>query len=251
MKHVLVCATLVFVVGCAAYGQEFDVASVKVSHAAETGGREGRGGRGGGRGSVEHTPGSLSLRNVTLGAAIQYAYNVKEYQVTGPGWLTTEHYDIAAKAASAAPEADLRVMLQALLAERFKLALHRETKEMSVYVLVQGKGGHKLHESEGEGAPSFSGNRLNATVKNEPMSALVDLMFGPLQRPVLDQTGLTKRYDFSVDLTGVIGPDMQPDDLINILSKILQEQLGLKLEPKKAPVELLIVDHAEKIPTEN
>jgi uncharacterized protein (TIGR03435 family) len=249
MNPMHVRAILVFIVGCAAYGQTFEVASVKASQAPEPGGR---GMHGGGRGPVEHSPGTISLRNASLAAAIQYAYDVKEFQLTGPGWLNSERYDIFAKAASAAPEAELRIMLQGLLAERFKLALHRETKEMSVYILVQAKGGHKLHESEGDGEPSFKGNKLNATAKNEPMSALVDMMAGPfLGRPVLDQTGLTKRYDFSVDLTGVIGPDMQPDDLINILTKLVQDQLGLKLEPKKAPVELLIVDHAEKIPTEN
>src|ERR1035438_9826707 len=113
--------------------------------------------------------------------------------------------------------------------------MHRESADLSVYVLVQAKGGHKLHESEGEGEPSFNGNRLSATAKNQRLSSLVDMMSGPfLGRPVLDQTGLTKRYDFNVDLTGVIAPDMQPDDMINVLTRLVQEQLGLKLEPKKA-----------------
>jgi uncharacterized protein (TIGR03435 family) len=244
-----VCTTILFAAGCVAYGQSFEVASVKVSHAPQPGGR---GMHGGGPPPVEHSPGTISLRNASLAAAIQYAYDVKEFQVTGPAWLNTERYDIFAKAGSVTPESELRVMLQGLLAERFKLALHRETKEMSVYVLVQAKGGHKLHESEGEGEPSFDGNRLNATAKNQTMSALVGMMSNAfLGRPVLDQTGLTKRYDFKVDLTGMIAPDMQPDDMINILTKLVQDQLGLKLEPKKAAVELLIVDHAEKIPTEN
>ncbi len=257
MKMPVVCLIAVFVSGCACFGQTFEVASVKVNHAQEP---AGRGMHGPPKSPVDYSPGTLSLRNATLSAAVQYAYNVKEYQVTGPAWLTSERYDIVGKAASAAAQPEMRVMLQNLLAERFKLAFHRDTKEMPVFVLVPAPGGIKMQESQGDGEPSFSGRGPTATAKNQTMSALVDMMIGPIMmmlgRPIIDQTGLTKRYDISIDMSammgpGMMGPGMQLDELVTALPKLVQDQLGLKLEPKKVPVELLIIDHAEKIPTEN
>jgi uncharacterized protein (TIGR03435 family) len=260
MKPLLVCVSLVFLAASVAYSQPvpagqpaaqqalaFDVASVKVSQIGKAGGEGSR------RENVEQSPGSLSMRNVSLTSAIKYAYRVMDYQVSGPAWLGSERYDIVAKASGPAPESELRAMLQSLLAERFKLAFHRETKEMPVYVLLEAKGGNKLHESASEGPPSFKGGKLAMTAKNATLAGLCDLVSGPLQRPVVDMTGLKKQYDFTLDVTGAINPEAPTgmDEVITILMKLVQEQLGLKLEPRKAPVELLIIDRAEKTPTEN
>ena len=107
------------------------------------------------------------MRNVRLTSCIKWAYSVQDYQISGPGWLNTERFDIIAKAEGPAPDNQLRSMLQALLAERFKLALHRQTKELAAYALTIGKNGHKLHPSESDGPTSLKPNgRLGATAKN-------------------------------------------------------------------------------------
>src|SRR5262245_27511500 len=105
--------------------QTFEVASVKPAAPRTEGSR---------RESIEVGPGSLTLRNIRLSSCIKWAYRVFEYQIAGPGWLTTERFDIVAKAEGPAEEQELRLMLRGLLAERFKLAFHRQTKEMSAYV---------------------------------------------------------------------------------------------------------------------
>lgn len=106
----------------AASPQAFEVASVKVSQVGRAGGEGSR------RERVDHTPGSLTMRNVTLKSATAWAYEVKSYQVSGMGWMETERYDVVGKTASEVPEEQLRLMLQNLLANRFKLAFHREEK---------------------------------------------------------------------------------------------------------------------------
>ena len=148
-------------------------------------------------------------------------------------------------------------MLQALLADRFKLTFHRQTKDLPVYALTVGKNGHKLHESEGDGPGSIKPNKLGVVAQRTTLAEAADLLSQPLQTPVVDMTGLTGRYDFSIDLAPYIsgdlrrGPGDQAPDIIAIAMTAIQEQLGLKLEPRKAPIEMLVVDHAEKVPTEN
>src|SRR5260370_32828399 len=124
MRAILVASLLMVISSCAAFGQStqpaFEVASVKPSLIGRAGGEGSR------REKVDHTPGSITMRNASMKSCIQWAYDVKSFQVTGPGWLETERYDVAAKAADPAPEAQLRLMLQTLLADRFKVTLHRE-----------------------------------------------------------------------------------------------------------------------------
>ena len=107
----------------------FDVASIRLSEP--------------GRESIEHVPGSLTMRHVRLTACIRWAYGIQEYQVSGPGWLNDIRVDIVAKAGTPVPEAELRRMLQTLLTERFKLAVHRQAKEIPALILTLGKNGHK------------------------------------------------------------------------------------------------------------
>ncbi|HYW43222.1 MAG TPA: TIGR03435 family protein [Bryobacteraceae bacterium] len=258
-------STLVLAAGLA-FGQAptaaapaFEVASVKPNSLSRTGGEGSR------RENIEATPGSLIMRNVRMSSCVRWAYDVQDYQVTGPGWLNDERYDIAAKAAGGAPEDQLRLMLQGLLAERFKMEVHKESKVLSVYAVVVAKGGPKLHPSEGDEPSSMKrAGMMGGVLKNATLAQACELLSGPfnelLHTPVIDMTGLKGKYDFTVDLAPYITDDMmkrQPGvapvipDIVGIAQAALQEQLGLKLEARKAPVDIVVVDRAEKVPTEN
>jgi uncharacterized protein (TIGR03435 family) len=236
----------------------FEVASVKVS---QTTGRDG-GGRGllggrGGRGSIQVSPGSLTMRNVTLKNAIRWAYHVSEFQVSGPDWIDSARYNIVAHASAPANEEQLQLMLQTLLADRFKLVLHRHSKEFQVYVLSPGKNGPKFQESTslGEGSIEAQADRMSVVVQRTPLSQMIDMLTPVLGAPVLDMTGLKGKYDITVNLAGYMA-DMQstggaPADPLSIVKAALEQQLGLKLESRKTPLDVLVVDSAEKTPTEN
>lgn len=229
----------------------FDVASVKAMKPV----------RGSDRLQVE--PGSLTMRNVTLRTCIRWAYGVSEYQVTGPDWINSDRYEIVAKAAGPATEAEMRAMLQTLLAERFQLKLHRDSKTTSLYVLTLAKGGAKFQESVSEGEPSIQpgkkGPMFGVTGQHIPMSQVTEMLSKVLQAPVIDQTGLGKRYDFTIDPSAYIsqGDTGQPklsggmEEMMNMLFTGLKEQLGLKLDAKKEALEMFAVDSAERIPSEN
>jgi uncharacterized protein (TIGR03435 family) len=225
----------------------FDVASVKVSA-----------GRGGGSpllgDNIHTTPGSLTMQHVTLKACIQWAYRVFEYQVSGgPNSIDSDHYDIAAKAADPAGEAELRVMLQALLADRFQLSFHRQSKEMQALVLSVGKNGPKFHESKTEGESVIVPDQktLSIAVRAVPVSDLVNPLSRIFQMPVVDKTGLTGRYDVALNIGKFLPQNGEKMDPLSMIQTGLQEELGLKLEPKKLALDLLIIDHAAKTPTGN
>ena len=154
-----------FVLGaCEAFGQPaepapaFDVASVRVS--APAGGE-----RGSRRDVVTPSPAGVTMTNVTLKSVVQWAYHLQSVQVTGPGWIDSDRYDITAKASGPVSTERLRAMAQTLLAERFKLVCHKETREMPAYVVSIAKGGHKLKQSEGEGEMQVkpNGARMSAS----------------------------------------------------------------------------------------
>lgn len=226
----------------------FDVDSVKV----DTIGTNEGGGRG--REIVTPSPAGISMINVRLKTVIQWAYHVQPVQVSGPGWLESDRYDVVAKAAGEVPEAQLREMMQTLLANRFKLAVHRESKEMQAFVISVAKTGLKIKESttDGEMAITPSG-RVGATFQRATVAKLAELLSGPLQAPVVDETGLTGRYDFSIDLSNVLDPTtpMGINDVIPIFVQVAQQQLGIKIDEKKVPVNMVMVDHVEKVPVEN
>jgi uncharacterized protein (TIGR03435 family) len=172
----------------------------------------------------------------------------------------TDRFDITAKAAGPAKSDEMRIMLQNLMKERFKLAFHRETKEISAYALVEAKGGHKLKVSEaadGRGVlPVNKEGKMALTGQSATLDQLTMFLAGPLRAPVIDQTGLKGRYDFEFDLTsfGLQGPPPAgeaPPDPVSVLQAALPKQLGLKLEARKMPIEMLVIDHIEKAPTEN
>jgi uncharacterized protein (TIGR03435 family) len=224
----------------------FDAASVRANQFGK------------GQESIQANPGSLNMRNVSLKTAIRWAYHVMDYQVSGPDWLGYERFDIMAKAAGPAPENELRTMLEALLAERFKLTVHKETKELQAYVLTVAKGGIKFHESKEEGelavGPPPDKNHMTVNLKRVPASQFVEMLSNALRAPVINNTGLEGRYDATIDIGKYMAdaaPKDGPFDPIPIIITGLQEELGLKLESKKMPLDLLVIDHAEKVPAEN
>jgi uncharacterized protein (TIGR03435 family) len=191
-----------------------------------------------------------------------WAFKIGRSQVSNPeaAMAVSDRFDIIAKAPGPAKTDEMRVMLQGLLAERFKMATHRETKEITAYVLVEAKGGHKMKVSEaadGRGVrPVQQEGRTALTGQSATLDQLAMYLSGPLRTPVIDMTGLKGRYDFEFDLTsfGVNAPPEPgeaPRDPVAILQAALPKQLGLKLESRKMPVELLVIDHIEKAPVAN
>jgi uncharacterized protein (TIGR03435 family) len=208
-------------------------------------------------GEVTTTPDRFTARNATLKRLIFEAYRTPYSRIEGgPGWLDSDEFDINAEAGNRTNPDRLRLMLQALLADRFKLAVRRETREVHVLALVTAKGGPKLRRAEeanrdasrGPGTLHFHSdlgefaNRLalllTTPLLNDP--ATPSRASGP-PTPVVDETGMTGIYDFTVDLR----PDADAD-AFTIWQRALEEQLGLRLENRKASVEYLVVSHAEK-----
>jgi len=273
----------------------------------------------GGPGSPD--PGQATFSNFTQRMLLVKAYGVQDYQISGPGWLDTERYEIVVKVPKGATKEDFMVMLQNLLAERFKLTLHHETKELPQYALVVARSGSKLKESEapppaadgadpkdaGPGAPPpgpppgdggpmrlqmgkdgfpkmppgagrggvmmmMMNGRARLMGNGQPVSKLAEALARQLGRPVANQTGLKGNYDFTLDFDpeggmggrgrmmmpgpppggGGDGPGANPPESENPgIFTALQEQLGLRLEQKKGPLVVLVVDHSEKVAAEN
>ena len=204
----------------------------------------------------DHGPTTLSppgtstfvVTNAPLKILIQLAYEVDANKIVGKQeWFGTE-YDISVKVEGGAglTYKQLQAPLQQLLADRLHLVMHRETREVEGYALVAAKGGPKLMASNGGSAtPTMA--RTELKIQNMPLSTFAVLLGKPANRPVVDKTGLTGNYD--VDLK-FAPPDSTDSELPSFFTA-LREQLGLKLEPQKIPVEMLVVDHVEKVPTEN
>jgi uncharacterized protein (TIGR03435 family) len=227
--------------------QAFEVASVKPSRSD------------GGQSNVDSRPGGrLTATNVSLRELIRLTFGVKDYQIApAPGWIGTARYDINAKAGSArnAGDKDITPLLRQLLADRFRLSTHRETKELPVYALVVGKNGPRLTaHNDGSGARTRTGcGHLAGT--RLTIDTLATVLSRQFECDVLNRTGLAGKYDFELDWTPEAGPCAAPEELADppvrpSIFTALQEQLGLKLESTKGPVEILIIDHVEK-PSEN
>jgi uncharacterized protein (TIGR03435 family) len=232
--------------GIGLHTQTFEVASVKVTEQRT------------GPTNVETTPGSLNMRNIGMGAVIMWAYKISPYQISSGDLLGNGFYEITAKAAGPAKTDEMRIMMKALLAERFKLKSHHETKEVSAYALVETRNGHKLKPSpvdEGPGVQPMRGAKMGLSGRSATLDQLAFFLSGPLGIPVPDRTGLNGRYDFELDLTnyrtGGPGSGDPPADAVSVMQSALPEQLGLRLEAQKLPIDMLIVDHIERKPVEN
>jgi len=211
---------------------------------------------------------SLTTENTPVFDLIKFAYGVHSKQVTGgPSWIELEKYDILAKPdTQGIPNINqLRTMVQKLLADRFGLEFHREKRELSAYILTADKAGLKIAKVEGNrgNLPGFGGRGIGAVgVFNSNMAEFAEFLQSRiLERPVVDQTGLTDRYDFTIEwkpdmgqLAMMTAPNPPPQlpqnvedrpDLMGAMRK-----LGLKLESGKTPVEVLVIDKVTK-PTEN
>ena len=190
-------------------------------------------------------PGSVTLWGVTPKDVIARAYSLRGYQIAGPSWIDEERYDIAARVSGRASDAQQRLMLQTMLADRFRLTAHAETRVLPAYELVVGKNGPKLHEA----TPDAIGSRVfpNApgiSAKQISMSRLAELLSMKLDRPVADKTGLSGSFDVELKWT----PDTAPPDadLGPSVFTAVEEQLGLKLEARRLPIEVLIIDHISR-----
>lgn len=240
--------------------QEFEVASIKPSGPDD------------GRTLVQVLPsGGLRTSGATVKFLVSLAYDITSYNISGgPSWIGSDRFTLLAKADRSSSADDpnydprqitqrqydsmreqMRPKLQTLLADRFRLKLHRETREEPVYSLVVGKNGAKLEPSKdfhglGGGKGQFKANGAS-------MEMLAGALAGQLGRPVIDRTGLTGAFDFKLEWTpDVTQADTPPpvDSSGPSLFTALQEQLGLKLESTKAPAEVIVIDHVER-PSEN
>jgi uncharacterized protein (TIGR03435 family) len=283
---------------------EFDAASVKPA-TPQADGRMMVGMRGGpGTGDVGHA----TFTNMSLMNLITQAYNVKEYQVTGPPWLGSERYDLETTEPADTTKAQFGLMLQKLLADRFHLILHHESKEFQGYELVVAKGGSKLKESTPEdaafdpatagpptapgqsGPPKLDANGFismdrpgmvmmmrmsgkggaaaHVTARAQALDRLTEMLCNELRRPVVDKTGLKGKYDFTLEYAaenlpgGGLPPPPPPagaqagtadarDDLEPTITTAIQQQLGLRLDAKKIQLDVLVIEKADKVPTEN
>ncbi len=207
----------------------------------------------------------VTISASTVSDLITSAYGLKSYQLeSASDWMQTDRYDITARApGDRAPTAEEeKRMWQALLAERFQLKLHSESREKSVYALIAGKNGSKLKENAtGSGVAKFNrkGRDVEMVFTGTPIDSLISQFprMPGIDRPVLDETGLNGKYDFTFSLTdvqlglrveqnGVPAADAEGASVFTAL----QDQLGLKLEARKAPIQVFIVDRAER-PSEN
>src|ERR1700722_8559301 len=245
-----------------ALSQTFEVASVKPSTST------------GGPVTMTTDPGRITYTNISLKRILLRAYDVKNYQISGPDWLDTLRFAITAKVPEGATAEDTQEMMRDLLATRFKMKVHRESKELPIYGLLVAKNGKIKPTSTGnpddeqlagmkadEGKDGFPVLSLKApglvietrngrgriTAKEQPIAKLADVLSGQVGRPVIDRTGLAGNYSFVVYFT----PENSDAGSEPFIFGALQEQLGLRLEARKGPVEMLVIDHAERMPTEN
>ncbi len=283
MKLTVLCVFLA--AGAAAFAQpapsklSFEVASIKPSEPSPA--NQIRIGMGADAGVLRYT-------NVSLKDCMRVGFRVKDFQIEGPDWLDSTRFDIVGKLPAGSAQDQIPEMLQSLLADRFKLTLHRETKDHAIYALIVGKGGAKLKPSEiaadggapgpqaGRGGPprggmsvSVDGAGAHLQAPSATLAMLSEMISRFSERPVVDMTGVAGQYNFDLVFSpetlrgvrqaagGAIPPPGQgaghadnPEAPSGSIYDSVQKY-GLKLDPRKAAMEVLIVDHIEKSPTEN
>jgi uncharacterized protein (TIGR03435 family) len=193
-------------------------------------------------------PGSLTVDNMTLDQIIRAAYSLQDYQYSGPAWLENERYNINATAGVKGDGKLLIAMFQTLLAERLKLEVHHESKSVSGYALTVTKGGLKIQPADGEGW-NFQSGKTRVVVTHASLAEFAKFLSNALARPVIDDTGTTGNFTFTLNYADPRSPEPEQSDVNGALPSIftvITEQLGLKLEPRKVPVDVLVVDHAER-----
>jgi uncharacterized protein (TIGR03435 family) len=242
MRSIFVCILL----AAPALSQQFEVVSIKPNNSMS------------GDSDSRTDQGMMTGTNISLRRLILRAYGIKDYQLEGPDWLSSEHFDISAKIPEtvSAPrngreqyKAAFESMMQSMLAERFKFAAHRDHKTMGVYALVVGKNGIKFKQVPPGGPSNSSTHNTHYTGAGVSMDRFAEVLSQHTEIPVLDFTGLKGVYELKLDWQG---KDDNPDAASGpSLTEAVQDQLGLRMERRKAPVEILVVDHVEKTPTDN
>lgn len=223
----------------------FDVASIKLNTS------------GAGGGYPELSPGSrrFTATNQLMIELIMSAYEVPPRQILGiPSAAFQERYDVYATCEQPITKERLPHLLQVLLAERFRLSIHRESKEQTIYALVPGKSGPRLQETSHEGErPTLRQSGYSFSFTSADMSKLVSVLSQLTGRKIIDSTGLRGHYDFTLsyapDHAGREGSDssIAADGLPDTVFTALREQLGLNLEPEKGQVEFIVVDHLDRL----
>ncbi len=219
---------------------EFEIASVKANHSTEGGG-------------MRQSTGLLTVVNAPLLKIVSAAFGSNEdrdaYQIDGPDWMRSERYDIVAKFPGDTRADQMRLMLQSLLKERFKMSFHRETRNMPVYALVVAKGGLKANAAASGASPGFRRGVGHLASQLATMSALADKLSQQSDRPVVDATGIQGAYAFTLDWAKD-QPVIDAGGGVSLYTA-LQEQLGLRLEARKEPMEVVVIDRIERAPTSN
>lgn len=194
--------------------------------------------------------GRFSCRNLSVRDLLRIAFDLQGYQIAGgPGWIGSEGFDIQARATAGVGEpsrGQVLKMLQTLLADRFRLAFHREIRQLPIYTLAIRKGGHKLQAADSTASTDGTFRMGHLVTRKMSMTGLAGLLTFDLKRPVTDETGLKGDFAFTLEWTPGLGEaDEGPSLFVAV-----QEQLGLILESKKGPLEVLLIDHVER-PAEN
>ena len=213
--------------------------------------------------TIDHSPTSLTMRNVDLAMAVAWAYHVQRAEVFGPGWIDSTRYDILAKTSRPSKESEMRRMLKALLVERFQLEAHCETRQLEVMALVNSRAGHRMTASETDGRLQDREDPVRGTViTGASLAELANEMSREVNLPIVDRTGLSGRFDFTFNTqkyllalrSRVISdghPPSESDVRVMLLEDVVAGELGLRLEPRRAPVEVVVIDRAHKSPAEN
>ena len=195
------------------------------------------------------TANSMEMKNTTLATLVRSAYDLNEFQLTGgPKWKDTAKFDVVAKMPAGAPRDQMRQMMQTMLADRFQMVCHRETRTLSEYALVVSKDGAKLlpasEADKGHGSSSQGPRMIKGTAVE--MASLARMLISVVGAPVIDRTGISGEYSINLRFAPLMGS--ADETLPDIFGAV--QQLGLKLEPIKGPVEVLLIDRAE-MPSEN
>jgi uncharacterized protein (TIGR03435 family) len=231
----------------------------------------------GGPGSGDPT--RYTIENYPMSSLLVVAYNIASYQISGPSWLDEERFTVDAKVPEGATKEQLSLMVRNLIIERFHIATHTEKRDLPGFALTVGKGGPKLTASAGEDVPdpnappfkwgskdqdgypnlppgrsyamSVSYGKARWRFADSSMDRLAHMLAEQIHQPILDATGLPGKYDFTFFWSyTAMRPDAPPDSGPTVYAAV-QEQLGLKLESRKIPVDMLVIDHIEKTPPEN
>jgi uncharacterized protein (TIGR03435 family) len=234
-------ALILFAAAAPAQPLEFEVASIKANR-TDSGGA-----------SFSFQDGKVTATNLSLLSLTQFAYDLGTSRVVGPSWLDSDRYDIIAKSPAGASESDRRLMLQTLLKNRFRITVHWDKKEMPAYEMVVAKDGLKMKPFDPEHLQQeFKPGRGGMSMMGvSTMTDLAKSISGSAGRPVIDKTGLEGRYVYQLTFNSLSAQSESASDPAPDFFAAIEEQLGLKLESKRAMVEILVIDHAERAPIEN